>query len=215
MYVCPSRTSPIVKQPKSPFGNASNKNWPGHTSRSDFAGCKGSRPGSQGMIVGPNDNPKGAPPVSPRLQWQIEDGLSNVFLCGHRYLNPLEYNTRHIPCNGEGWTVGNDWDNMASTDSDGPLEGNPNAGNCSGPFASKNYIPMQDNTTTPSCGEMPPGACHTWKHPRGGRFGSPHAVLPMAMADGSVQGVSYEIDRAVFELLGNVADGGSSAELTQ
>jgi hypothetical protein len=103
---------------------------------------------------------------------------------------------------------------MASTDSDGPLEGNP-SGSCNGPYASKNYIPMQDNTTTPSCGERPPGACWKWGHPRGGRFGSPHAVLPMAMADGSVQGVSYEIDRAVFELLGNVADGGSSAELTQ
>jgi|GEM_PF-3179970 len=203
VYVCGSRTSPLVEAPRSPFSNASRQNWPGYVVRADFSGCKGSPSGNGGMIVSGG-----------RLAWQVEDGLSNVFICGHKFLNPLEYNTPGVPCNGEGWTVGNDWDNMGSTDADGPEWGNP-SGSCQGPYASRNYIPMQDNTATPSCGEQPAGACWVWGHPRGGRFGSPHSVLPMAMADGSVLGINYGIDHLVFEKLGNVADGGSTGDAEQ
>ncbi len=204
-YVCPSRSDPRITHPN-PFSNATNTGWHGYTVRSDFAGCKGSRSGGKGMIVGRNDNGMKGPSVSPRLQWHVTDGLSNVFLCGHRYLNPLEYNPppNSVPCNGEGWTVGNDWDNMSGTDSDGPEWGIvPNV-----ELAARNYNPLRDSPNEPSCGKFPAGASHTW-HNAGGRFGSPHGALPMAMADGSVHTIDYGIDVAVFEKLGNVADGGS------
>ncbi len=212
-FACPSRSDPKIPHPN-PFGNASNTGWHGYVVRSDFSGCKGSRPGPQGMIVGPNDNISGKTAVSPRLDWHVADGLSNVFLCGHRYLNPLEYKPPpgSVPCNGEGWTVGNDWDNMGGTGADGPEWGH------SGPDQSiapaRNFNPLQDSPSEPSCGRFLAGSPHTWGHPRGGRFGSPHAALPMAMADGSVHAIDYAIDVAIFQKLGNVADGGSFGEAT-
>lgn len=194
-YACPSRTDPRITH-GNPFQNATNTGWPGYTVRSDFSGCKGSDSGGGGMIVGG------------RLAWQVTDGLSNVFVCGHRYLNPLEYNPPpgSVPCNGEGWTVGNDWDNMGGTHSDGPEWGS------GGIPPARNFNPLQDSAAEPSCGRLPAGSPWTWGHPKGGRFGSPHGTLPMAMADGSVQSIDYGIDVAVFEKLGNVADGAGLGE---
>jgi len=195
-YVCPSRSNHRVRNPGSPFANASNANWPGYVIRSDVGGSMGS---GDGMIV-----------PAARYSHDVVDGLSNVFLCGHRFLNSLEYNTG-LPCTGEGWSVGKDWDNMAGTFSAGTEWGGTG---CNDLPPARNFNPMRDNPDRPSCGEMLPGSCWTLGHPKGIRFGSPHHVLPMAMADGSVQGLNYDIDVVLFQRLGNVSDSGAIDQAT-
>lgn len=143
-----------------------------------------------------------------KLQREVVDGISNVFFAGHRFVNPLEYNDSSPGCNDEGWSVGNDWDHTCDTAASGPEWGNP-SGACAGPKPARNYVPLRDTTDRPTCGEFPSFPyCFTWSF-YGGRFGSPHAALPMAMGDGSVRTIGYDIDVGLFQMLGNVFDGGA------
>ncbi len=192
-YACASRTDSRIYQNAAYSNAAGGADWPGYVQRSDFSGSRGT---GAGMII---------PPPGRRTH-EVTDGQSNVFLCGHRYLNPLEYNGPgfSIACNNGGWSQGFDWDNMSYTGANAPEWGNIASNIPPG----RNYNPLRDTILRPSCGEFPAGSPWTWGWPTGTRFGSPHSVLPMAMADGSVHSLDYGIDVAVFQSLGNVNDGG-------
>jgi prepilin-type N-terminal cleavage/methylation domain-containing protein/prepilin-type processing-associated H-X9-DG protein len=119
---------------------------------------------------------------------QIEDGTSNTILCAEKYLNSQYYD------NDAGYTVdscsdnnpaynGYDWDNIRWTKTAHATRGHL-------------YVPTQDNKTTDfGCSE---------------RFGSAHAgVFNAAYCDGSVHGISYDVDAKEFQLLGMRNDGGA------
>lgn len=188
-YVCPSRTDPRIYTGGAYSNCSGGAAWPGYVSRPDYNYSRGT---GDGFGIGP------------RYTTSVTDGLSNVSMLGHRYLNTLEYNDVSVACNNSGWTQGFDWDHMGYTGSGAVLLGDVAAGIPPG----NNYNPLRDSSTISSCGVMPAGAPWTWGWPTGTRFGSPHAVLPMAMGDGSVTSMDYSIDRTIFQRLGNVADGG-------
>lgn len=186
-YACASRTDSRISMGGA-YTGADPATWPGYVQRSDFNYSRGAPDG-----IG----------IGMRLTYDVTDGLSNVFLLGHRFLNPLEYNGPGIACNNGGWTQGRDWDHMGYTGSNNPLLGDVALNLPPG----QNYNPRRDTVVVSSCGILP-AQPWTWSYPTGTRFGSPHAVLPMAMADGSVQSIDYLISKSIFHTLGNVADGG-------
>ncbi len=192
-FHCSSRTDPRIYNNGAYVNAAGAPDWPGYVTRPDF-----------GYSVGAGDGiGRGG---QARYTYEVTDGLSNVFFVGHRYLNPLEYNGPgvSIPCNNSGWTQAVDWDHFCYTGSNNPTWGVFPSGLPPG----RNFNPLRDSVNEHSCGIIPAGASFTWGYPTGTRFGSPHAQLPMAMADGSVHAIDYSIDKALFQVLGNVADGG-------
>ncbi len=194
MFVCPEQST-LRYANGNPFGNAAGgASWPGYLARTDYFGCQGT---GSGMI-----HPGG------RFAHEVTDGMTNVFIAGHRFLNPLNYDSTigQGGCVGEGWTVGKDWDNIGGTFSDGPEWGGTGCGDRP---PARNFIPMRDTVDEPSCGVRLAGSCWVLGHPKGARFGGPHEAFPMAMADGSVHSLDYNIDVALFEKLGNVGDDGA------
>jgi len=123
----------------------------------------------------------------------VSDGLSNVFLCGERNLDPDRYSdttSLRYDSNEMGWTTGKDHESLCRGSPHGCLN-----------F----HRPIQDTPGVASnqgCG-WPSG------YPHGIAYGSPHASFNIAMGDGSVHGISYSIDDAVLNELSNNADGGA------
>jgi len=116
---------------------------------------------------------------------QVSDGLSNVFLAGERYINPDFYN-QQFGANDQGWTVGCDQDTVCRAD----------------------WQIMQDTRGVQSV------VNGGWPSSGGGiAFGAPHAILNMAIADGGVRGVSYQVDPAVFLRIARHRDGGGIDDL--
>lgn len=186
-YVCPTRGSGVV-----------SASWRGSTSiaRSDYAGSfgyhpawTGHEPGKKGGIIFNG---------SPTTDMSVEDGLSNVFLCGERYIHPEGYRTSFL-ANNQGWTVGHNQDTLARG---GPVATNPEGLSF--------WKPSQDA----------PGEVSAYQSENAGSagraqgiaFGSPHSAFSMAMADGRVFSVSYTIDLDVFSSLSGKADGLGNAE---
>jgi type II secretory pathway pseudopilin PulG len=167
VYVCPTRGSPFV-----PLATP----WNGSATivRSDFSGCaSGTGAGVFSGVV---------------TDYQITDGLGNVFLCGEHYLNPDEY-TRPSPTNDQGWTVGADQDTLSR---------------CSPGSALNFWVPARD---TPGLSSFVAGG---FPIAGGGvAFGGPHVLLHMAMCDGSVRALDYSISPTVFSQLAGMADGGA------
>jgi prepilin-type processing-associated H-X9-DG protein len=118
---------------------------------------------------------------------QITDGSSSTYLIGEKFLSPAGYEELLPGGNGkfgdnQGAYSGFEWDNHRV------------AWNPASAYTAEDYQPRQD-----FIGADNPG----WL-----AFGSAHAgSLNMAMCDGSVQSVSYDIDRNVHRFQANRLDG--------
>jgi prepilin-type N-terminal cleavage/methylation domain-containing protein/prepilin-type processing-associated H-X9-DG protein len=123
---------------------------------------------------------------------KIQDGTSNTYLIGEKFMDPTYYETLPTVKNGafyadnQGAWSGYEWDNQRiAWDPGTPTKSK---------YAKESYQPRQDV----------PGA----DEPSFLAFGSAHAGgLNMAMCDGSVQFVSYDIDPATHGYLANRMDG--------
>ena len=112
---------------------------------------------------------------------EITDGTSSTYLCGEKYLMPDYYDSGKDPGDNEFMLMGDNEDILRWT----WLGADQNDAS----FAS---IPMQDT----------PG--YNARH----HFGSAHpSGLNMAMCDGSVRHISYEIEATIHRDLGNRKDG--------
>lgn len=103
----------------------------------------------------------------------VTDGMSQTFLAGERYMNPDFYLGPRYCANDQGWTVGFDYDTVAHT---GSHQGDA-------------YPPLPDTSGV--------GGCDTI-------FGSAHpGVFNMALCDGGVRTIDFNVDPAVFRGLGS------------
>jgi prepilin-type processing-associated H-X9-DG protein len=118
---------------------------------------------------------------------RITDGSSNTYLVGEKFLSPDIYET--LPTAGNGrfgdnqavW-CGFEWDNHR-------IAWHPESA-----FQPEDYQPRQDVAGV--------------DNPNIYAFGSAHAgAMNMAMCDGSVQSLSYDIDRDTHRFLANRLDG--------
>lgn len=119
----------------------------------------------------------------------VGDGLANVLLCGERYIDPDGYNVQaNQPANDQGWTVGADQDILCRT--------TPAAGlNISAPTRDTRGLTIYVAAGYPGC-------------TAGIAYGSPHAAFNVAMADGRVLGLAFDIDSALLTQLAGTNDGG-------
>ncbi|MGD9636526.1 MAG: DUF1559 domain-containing protein [Pirellulales bacterium] len=110
---------------------------------------------------------------------RISDGTSKTYLVGERYVPTAEYETGQWAADNETWCTGFNNDNYRVTArNNGTAEATP----------------IADSVTTADRAEL--------------RFGSAHSgSFNMAMCDGSVQSISYDIDWLVHRDLGNRQDG--------
>jgi prepilin-type processing-associated H-X9-DG protein len=123
---------------------------------------------------------------------QIQDGASNTYLVGEKFLSPLLYeenvadatNTLTNKGDNQGLYAGYEWDNHRV------------AWHPSSPRDQSQYQPRQDANLGINGG------------PDVYAFGSAHAgSMNISMCDGSVQSVSYDIDPKVHQYLASRLDG--------
>lgn len=114
---------------------------------------------------------------------QVSDGTSHTYAVGEKYINPDFYEA-----DGQNTTTdpGDDWSMYAGQQDDVVRTTHYQ------PAVSIDYSPTQDRA----------GLTSNW------RFGSTHpGGFLMAMCDGSVQAISYDIDPEVHRRMGNRHDG--------
>jgi prepilin-type N-terminal cleavage/methylation domain-containing protein len=204
---CPSRRSATTyPMSTNAGGNAGLKNsvTPDVAGRSDYAMCSGNAyneyPGNFG--VGPEDYSEANDPNfkwsdlsgSDFLQYmngvsyqrskvairQITDGTSQTYMIGEKYVPVARYVDGEWGGDNETWCTGFNNDNYRTT---GRRVGNDIA----------ELLPARDSDPDNSGAQ---------------RFGSPHAgVWQVAFCDGSVHGMSFDIDWMVHRDLGNRQDG--------
>jgi prepilin-type N-terminal cleavage/methylation domain-containing protein/prepilin-type processing-associated H-X9-DG protein len=123
---------------------------------------------------------------------QIEDGLSNTYLCGEKFLSPMYYEdvngTDAIGSMGDNQSAwaGYEWDNHRVAWKEGAM------------WPAERYQPQQDSDD-----KGPNWAANIYA------FGSAHpGALNMAMCDGSVRGLAYDVDQEVHRQAANRLDGG-------
>jgi prepilin-type N-terminal cleavage/methylation domain-containing protein/prepilin-type processing-associated H-X9-DG protein len=124
---------------------------------------------------------------------QITDGTTNTYLVGEKFLTPLMYEAAAANYQGYGDDqcayIGYEWDNER-------VSWNNSPSNAEGP---ENYLPRQDALGTDIPNEY--------------AFGSPHAgAMNMAMCDGSVHSLSYDIDTNTHRYL-SIKNDGENAQL--
>jgi prepilin-type N-terminal cleavage/methylation domain-containing protein len=122
---------------------------------------------------------------------QFTDGTSKTYLVGEKYMDPDYYTG---PKSSNDTCASDDWSGYNGSQDDKEK--------------STGYHPQTYNVGHPPTQDTPGVGC------RGGplryAFGSAHAaVFYMAMADGSVQGISYDIDILNHCTNGHRSDGGS------
>ena len=127
---------------------------------------------------------------------RITDGTSHTYLIGERFMSPDAYEELLPGGNGrfgdnQGVYAGYEWENhrvaYKKPNTDGP-------GTAGSPYAAEDYQPRRDIAGADNPGFL--------------AFGSAHAgSMNMAMCDGSVQGVSYDIDSDTHGSLANRLDG--------
>jgi prepilin-type N-terminal cleavage/methylation domain-containing protein len=195
LYVCPNRGSAVFDTPNVAFyfGNGGGMNpRPTKAARADYAGCwSGRNPG--GWLGGGGGLDYYAYSGAERQVRSITDGLSNVFLCGERYLDPDQYRPPtavNAECNNRGWSVGHEADVYSAVSE---MAGPP-------------YVPIPPLPDTPGLSRCDPDS--RWA----GTFGGPHNVACMAMVDGAVRTVAFDISPTIFMALGHMADGAGKAE---
>ncbi|MDO5113462.1 MAG: DUF1559 domain-containing protein [Planctomycetia bacterium] len=109
----------------------------------------------------------------------VRDGTTNTYLLGEKFLSPDFYTTGTNGGDNQSFYIGQDCDNDRWTYNE----------NGYGNIAQ--YQPRQDRPGVDYCYNF--GSCHA------GSFG-------MAMADGSVQRITYDIDQEIHRYLGDRAD---------
>ena len=124
---------------------------------------------------------------------EVEDGMSNTYLCGEKFLAPEFYDdvngTNQIGMMGDNQSAwaGYEWDNHRV------------AWNAASNWGQDAYQPRQDGADAGSAGAAGIFA-----------FGSAHPdSLNMAYCDGSVRRISYDIDPQLHRQGANRLDGGS------
>jgi prepilin-type N-terminal cleavage/methylation domain-containing protein len=112
----------------------------------------------------------------------VRDGATSTYLIAEKYLNPAEYTTGNDPGDSRNMYVGFSRDTFRVT-------------------STKFGPPLQDTRNSPDA---------TTTSNRTNVFGSAHSgIFQAVMCDGSVHGVSYNVDATVHRNLGNRADGAS------
>lgn len=202
VYSCPTRGSTLFS------GAKTLRTWDnttlsvGSIARADYGGCwGGSKPPGDGNGNGADGAMNRYAEIASSglgtgcVVEAITDGLSNVFLCGERSLDLDQYSpaANSISCNNAGWSIGPEGDVYCSVlvsflSSSVPMITNP---------------PSQDASGLSRC------------HPQNiesyaSAFGGPHAVLNMAMCDGSIRGIGFDIEPAIFAKIGVMNDGGTA-----
>lgn len=185
LFICPTRgraeAFPYVTASAYAF---SNINRPSVIARSDYAANAGNR--ISGWSGYNTTNQTGVIYDRAGLRKSaIQDGLSNTYLIGERFLNPDFYTDGSSSGNDQGWTVGHDFDVFRCTD----FKAND-------PITSSTYAPRRDQ----------PGINIRES------FGSAHEVFHMALCDGSVHSISYSITPETHYRLGNRSDGSPITE---
>jgi hypothetical protein len=117
---------------------------------------------------------------------QITDGTTNTYMLGEKFLSPDMYEVAEASTRGygdnQGAWAGFEWDNHRV------------AWHNSSTFGPEDYQPRQDRSGV--------------DNPNIYAFGSAHAAsMHMAMCDGSLQSISYDIDRDVHRYLASRLDG--------
>jgi prepilin-type N-terminal cleavage/methylation domain-containing protein/prepilin-type processing-associated H-X9-DG protein len=126
---------------------------------------------------------------------QIQDGASNTYLVGEKYLSPRLYDnapgTNPGHGDNQGLFVGYEWDNHR-------VARHPSRSDTEEPPIY--FQPQQDNESDD------PNAA--FGGPNVYAFGSAHAgSMNMSMCDGSVQSIAYDIDPTVHQYLASRLDG--------
>jgi len=189
-FYCPTRRSPVPLPARQT--TYYNSFTPSIAARNDYAANAGSLiPGSYGRastatyihapddLFPPEDFWNGIAFVRSEVRVaEISDGLSKTYMIGEKYLNADCY----LTCPGGVLDEGDD---------DGAFSGH-DANQYRLTNQSPAYHPKQDT----------PGLSHFWA------FGSAHpSVFNMAMCDGSVHTISYNIDLTTHEYQGGRNDG--------
>ncbi len=133
VFYCPSRREPILYPTAYQIYNVATCSL---TSRTDYAGNLGTQPGSYYSLWNSGNGTNGDPSFAdnPGFQWpsvadyngafvptsvvhitDIEDGASNTYLLGEKYLNPDHYNDGSEPADNNAQYQGYDWDNCRWT----------------------------------------------------------------------------------------------------
>ena len=118
---------------------------------------------------------------------QVTDGSVNTFLIGERFAEPSRYNTTaHGDHHGMYVFYWDTWRYAGSR---------------------REMLPRRDEDLGNVNIMRDVNACCVY------RFGSPHtSAMHMAMCDGSIQSINYDIERTVYRMLGQRDDGGVFGE---
>ncbi|MBN2293955.1 MAG: DUF1559 domain-containing protein [Pirellulales bacterium] len=181
-FNCPSRRSPRTYG----LGAYTNvKHWrniqmPTGLAKNDFAVNAGSS--TIKFFAGDYSNHTGISYCGSSVKLsEVQDGTSSTYLVGEKYVTPDQYVNGNAAGDDNGFYVGHDWDICRYTFFD-PTD----------PNTSSLYQPRRD--------------MEGFNFSYG--FGSAHpATFCMAMCDGSVTSIDYEIDPQIHCYLGNRSDG--------
>jgi prepilin-type N-terminal cleavage/methylation domain-containing protein/prepilin-type processing-associated H-X9-DG protein len=221
-FVCPSRTGSVLF----PFDLRSNPppinlNVPAVAARLDYAANGGSQPPADLATMGPNSlaaaasgvfqtrdfmmfnqpqarRPNGVVAAGSAVKLAtITDGTSKTLFAGEKWVPANDYDTGHDMGNDQTWEFGFDGDNIRYTW----------------------WSPLADGDNVQGVQQLPLSPLGVARAPATNSaalvqfqsFGSPHpGGLQIALCDGSVSTIAFDIDRLVFSALGS-RDGGETA----
>lgn len=215
-FICPSRRTAKTYSVTGSYSNCNNFSG-GLGAKSDYAACFGSTQmvfsAKFDNSASPNYNTKVSkikPATTPTgiiydcsetRMGEVRDGTTNTYLAGEKFVYADKYEEAYDGdklvmyagiVNSANSTEHSNFRSAGNFDTFKQDSGTISVGS----GANEPYPPMQDRATTMNTSGNPYLA-----------FGSPHAGgFGMAMADGSVQSISYSIDGAVHGCLANRKD---------